>query len=61
LERAVTVLILLGIAVFGVGLASWVLGILYRCGVPWQVQSMVVGLILLLLAAMVAKLFSRNQ
>ena len=55
-----TVLILLGIAVFGVGLASWVLGILYRYGMPWQIQSMVAGLILLLLAAMVAKLFSRN-
>jgi len=60
LERAVNVLVLLGLAAFGIGLLSWVLGILHRYGVSWQGQSIAIGLILILLATMVAKLFSKG-
>lgn len=60
LERAVNALVLLGLAAFGIGLLSWVLGILHRYGVSWQGQSIAIGLILILLAIMVAKLFSRG-
>jgi len=60
IEKVVTVLLLLGLTSFSIGLIAWVAGLLQRYSMPWEIQLVAIGLVFILLAALAAKLFSRD-
>jgi hypothetical protein len=55
---AITAALLLGLLAIGIGILSWVFSIFTEFDMPWQAQVIVAGLIVLLLAAVTAKLFA---
>jgi hypothetical protein len=60
LNMMLTVVILVGLAMVGLGLSEWVLGTLAQYGIPWAVQLVVMGLLFLLLAVFTTKLLRRR-
>ena len=60
MDRAITALIVLGLALFSIGLISWITNLLQRYNLSWELQLAAIGLVLILLASTAAKLFSRD-
>nr|MDO8135946.1 hypothetical protein [Candidatus Njordarchaeum guaymaensis] len=60
MEKIVIVFLLLGLASFSIGLVGWVVGLLQRYHMPWEIQLVAIGLVFILLAALAAKLLSRD-
>jgi len=60
MEKTLMVLLLLGLASFSIGLVGWVVGLLQRYHMPWEIQLVAIGLVFILLAALAAKLLSRD-
>lgn len=58
LGAAITAALLLGLLAVGIGILSWVLSVFGQFDMPWQAQAIAAGLIVLMLAAVTAKLFS---
>jgi hypothetical protein len=60
IERVVTGILIIGLSAFGVGAALWVFTLLQRQAMPLEIQLVVIGLILMLLAVFGAKLFTSD-
>jgi len=60
LDSIVTVVLLIGLFAFGFGIISWFIEILQRYDMPWQIQLITVGLVLILFMLIAAKLFSKD-
>jgi len=60
LNSIATAALLIGLFAFGFGIISWFIEILQRYNMPWQIQLMVVGLVLILFVLIGAKLFSQD-
>ncbi len=60
MDRAITALIVLGLALFSIGLISWIANLLQRYNLSWELQLAAIGVVLILLASIAAKLFSRD-
>ena len=58
LGTAIAAALLLGLLAIGIGILSWVLSVFVQFDMPWQAQAIAAGLIVLMLAAVTAKLFS---
>lgn len=55
---AITAAMLLGLLGVGIGILSWILNILNQFDMPWQAQLVAASLVVLLIAAGAAKMFS---
>jgi hypothetical protein len=60
MEKVVTVILLLGLLSSGLGVISWVLGLLERYNISWELRVAVLGMILVLVGIILAKIFSRE-
>ena len=56
----VTSSLLLGLLAVGVGLLSWILSVMAQFDMPWQAQLIAAGLVVIVMAAGAAKVFSRE-
>jgi len=56
----VTIILLVGLFAFGLGIISWIIEVLQRYDMPWQVYLVAIGLVLMLFAVIGAKIFSQN-
>jgi len=60
LNFAVTLILVIGLCVTGIGLALWVFRILQAFNAPWEIELAAIGLMMLIFGFIAAKLFSRN-
>jgi len=58
LAAVITGALLLGLLAIGIGILSWTMAVLVRFAMPWQVQLVACGLVVILLASVAAKLLS---
>lgn len=59
MEYSLNALIILGLAITGIGLASWAMGLFYRYEMPWEVEIVFIGILLMIFAGIAAKILSR--
>jgi len=54
------VILLVGLFALGLGIISWIVEVLQRYNMPWQVYLVAIGLVLMLFAVIGAKIFSQD-
>jgi len=55
-----TAVLLIGLLAFGLGTISWIIETLQANNMPWQIQLIAIGLVLMLFAVIGAKIFSQD-
>lgn len=60
LSSALTLIILLGLSIFGIAFSAWILKLLSAHGVEVELKLAFIGLLILLLGIAAAKILSRD-